>query len=173
MMRCEPDCRDGVDYNRFKSKPEEHGVQLQRRNAAWIGFIVIGLVQPVLSAQTPAQTPASTRDGVYTADQALQGKDLYDQQCSMCHGDTLAGMGQNSPLSGGDFLDKWSDQTLADLFAKIHTTMPATKPGSLSPDETAQVLSFILSSNKFPAGKTALPVDPAVLKTIHIDKPKP
>jgi mono/diheme cytochrome c family protein len=139
-----------------------------RDNAVWIGVLAFGLFQPMLWAQSPA----STRDGVYSTDQAQQGKALYDKQCAMCHGQTLEGMGQNSPLSGDDFLDKWSDQTLADLFQKIHTTMPAIKPGSLTPEETSQAVAYILSVNKLPAGKTALPTDPAVLKTIHIDKPK-
>ena len=167
-MRCITCGPDDVDYNLFKSKPEERAVQRMRRNAMWVGFLVFGLSQQMLSAQSPS----STRDGVYTADQAQHGKDLYDKQCAMCHGATLQGMGQNSPLSGSDFMDKWVDQTLADLFAKIHTTMPATKPGSLTPEETAQAISYILSSNKFPAGKTELSSDPAVLKTIHIDDPK-
>jgi mono/diheme cytochrome c family protein len=118
-----------------------------------------------------AQSGASTRDGVYTAAQAEQGQALYTKQCAVCHGATLQGSGQNPPLTGDAFLKNWNGQTLADLYGMIQATMPATNPGSLTPDETAQVIAFILNSNKFPAGTTELANTPDSLKAIHIDKP--
>ena len=45
-------------------------------------------------------------------------------------------------------------------------------PGSLSPDQYADVLAFMLEKNKFPAGKTELPADLDGLKTIRIDSSK-
>ena len=138
------------------------------RSAVWISFLVVSLYPSTLFAQ--AKT--STRDGVYTADQSTQGKAVYDKQCAMCHGDTLQGMGQNPPLAGDDFLTNWNDQTLADLDTKIATTMPATDPGSLTAEETVQLLAYIMSSNKLPPGSVALPTDIDKLKSIHIDKPQ-
>jgi S-disulfanyl-L-cysteine oxidoreductase SoxD len=118
-----------------------------------------------------AQATPSTRDGVYTAEQAQQGKVLYDKQCANCHGPALLGSGKNAPLVGDVFLDKWTDQTMADLFMKINSTMPASDPGTMSPDETAQVLAYILSVNKFQSGQKPLPTDPDGLGAIHIAKP--
>ncbi|MBT9330781.1 c-type cytochrome [Paracidobacterium acidisoli] len=143
--------------------------------AVCIGFIVCGVAQPIyLVHAAQAAGGASTQDGVYTSEQADQGKALYTaKMCSTCHGATLGGFGQNPPLAGNDFLNNWSDQTVGDLFSKIQTTMPATAPGSLKPEETAQIVAYILSANKFPAGKTELPQDTAKLKTIHITKPQP
>jgi alcohol dehydrogenase (cytochrome c) len=46
--------------------------------------------------------------------------------------------------------------------------MPSNAPGSLKPEEYADVLSFVLSSNKYPAGKTELPTDPSALKGVKM-----
>jgi len=132
----------------------------------WVGVLLFGFAGQMLSAQAAS----STRDGVYTVEQAQQGKASYGKQCSMCHRPDLEGMGQNLPLVGDDFLNNWDDQTLADLSTKIRTSMPASKPGSLTQTETVQLIAYILSANKFPAGKTELPIDPSKLKAIHIDK---
>ncbi|MFP5206763.1 MAG: c-type cytochrome, partial [Acidobacteriota bacterium] len=96
----------------------------------------------LVSALLYAQSGSSTRDGVYTSAQADQGHALYTKQCAMCHGATLAGSGQNPPLSGDAFMQNWEGQTLADLYGKIQATMPATVPGSLKPDEVTQVIAY-------------------------------
>ena len=139
-------------------------------DALWMSLLVFGLFHQMLSAQASPKAP-SARDGVYTTEQAQEGKVIYQNQCGMCHGDSLEGQGQNSPLAGNEFLNKWADQTVADLFMKTITMMPAMDPGTLTPKETAQVLSYVLSANKFPAGKKELPIDPQLLNTIRIDKP--
>jgi hypothetical protein len=77
------------------------------------------------------------------------------------------------PLSGGIFLSNWSGQAVGDLFMRIHTTMPANDPGSLSNAETASILAYILSFNKFPAGTTPLPNDDAGLGAIALTAEKP
>jgi mono/diheme cytochrome c family protein len=137
-------------------------------------YTLIGLaaVTLLLSAVTlKAQTPArNVWDGVFTADQAAQGKALYEAKCAMCHGSELTGV-EAPPLSGGDFLGNWSG--VGDLFTRIHLTMPANDPGSLNNAETAQVLSYILSFNKFPAGTVPLPTDDAALGAIAITAEKP
>lgn len=47
--------------------------------------------------------------------------------------------------------------------------MPADQPGSLSAQDTADVLAFILSSNRYPAGQTELPAVSDRLKQILFD----
>lgn len=118
-----------------------------------------------------AQTAQTAKDGIYSADQAQQGQTLYGTQCASCHGPDLGGAGPMPALAGDAFLGAWGSQTVDDLFDKIQTTMPATQPGSLTPEQTAQVVAYILSANKFPAGSTSLPSDPASLKKIQIGKP--
>ncbi len=125
----------------------------------------------VLAAVLAAQSASSTRDGVYTNDQADRGQALYTKQCLMCHGAALEGSSQNPPLVGDQFLQNWTGQTVADVFIKIQATMPATRPGSLDPGEIAELLAYILRQNKFPAGQTALPQAMDQLQNIHIETP--
>jgi len=54
---------------------------------------------------------------------------------------------------------------------KINATMPASSPGTMTPDETSQVLAYILSVNKFQSGKNPLPTDPDGLGAIRITRP--
>ena len=133
-------------------------------------LLTVGLLQQMLFAQA-APHETSIRNGVYTAVQAQHGKAIYQDQCSMCHGDALEGQGPNSPLAGTVFLNNWTGQTVADLFMKTIVMMPAMDPGTLTTKETAEALAYILSANKFPAGKTELPTDPQSLEMIHISKP--
>lgn len=141
----------------------------------WIGAVTIGAAASLaMSFSAMAQAPARTVwDGVFTADQATQGKAAYDNKCSICHGAELLGQEMAPPLSGALFLGNWSGQSVGDLFTRIKTTMPANDPGSLSSAETALITAYILSFNQFPAGATALPTDDAGLSGIAIKAEKP
>jgi len=140
-----------------------------------VGMIALALSASVmvLKAQPPAPASAKTVwSGVFSADQAATGKTLFDSKCAICHGADLNGGEMSPPLAGGAFVANWSGQTLGDLFTRIHTTMPANDPGSLSNAETAQVLAYILSFNQFPAGAAPLPSDDASLGQIGITDKK-
>jgi len=47
--------------------------------------------------------------------------------------------------------------------------MPKNEPGSLQPDEYADVLAYLLKLNDFPSGSEALPADSLALKKIRIE----
>ena len=126
----------------------------------------------VLAAVLVAAQTKTTADSVYTAAQARRGETVYGASCSSCHAPDLSGSGQASSLIGRDFNDAWDGQTLADLFDRIQTTMPADAPGSLKPADTADVRAFILSKAMFPAGEVELPTDVAALKEIKFVAPK-
>lgn len=119
-----------------------------------------------------AKPAKSTQDGVFTDDQAARGKTQYSQNCATCHLDDLSGSGQALPLSGDAFMQSWEGQTVDDIFEVIHDTMPQDKPGTLTPQVTADIVSYILQYNKFPSGKTELPSDAAALKQILITAKK-
>jgi len=133
-------------------------------------LLTLGLLQPMLFAQAVPHE-ISIRNGVYSTAQAQQGKAIYQDQCSLCHGDELEGQGRNSPLAGAEFLNRWIGQSVADLFMKTIVMMPATDPGSMTQKDTAAVVAYILSENKFPPGKAELPTDPRFLEMIPIVKP--
>src|SRR6185295_19705310 len=86
----------------------------------------------------------TTSSGVYTEAQATRGAALYADKCASCHAPDLTGLDQAPPLSGNDFNTNWNDLSLNDLFDRIHISMPADKPGSLSRQEAADIVAFIL-----------------------------
>ena len=123
-----------------------------------------------LAAVLVAAQAKTAGDSVYTAAQAKRGETVYNTSCSSCHAPDLSGGGQAPSLTGKEFTDAWNGQTLADLFDRIQTTMPADAPGSLKPAESADLVAFVLSKNNFPAGDAELPADAAALKEIKFGK---
>jgi cytochrome c len=132
--------------------------------------IILGLfVASASFASLRAQTPGSVWGGVYTEEQAKRGAAGYSQQCGACHGPDLTG-GESAPALAGDtFLSNWNGLTVGDLFERIRISMPQNAPGSLSRQENADILAFMLSVNKYPAGKTELGGATDPLKQIKID----
>ena len=112
----------------------------------------------------------SVAEGVYTEEQATKGVALYKEQCAACHGDDLKGNDPIPGLAGEGFMSNWSGKTLGELYEKINMTMPALNPGSLTPDQTSQLIAAMLSTSKYPAGKTALANSMDALNAIKIEK---
>jgi S-disulfanyl-L-cysteine oxidoreductase SoxD len=118
-----------------------------------------------------AQAKTAT-SGVYSEAQAKRGEGIYKEQCAACHGDNLEGSGPMPPLAGKDFLANWGGKPVAEVFDKTQTSMPATAPGSLTPEQTADVIAYMLSVGKYPAGAADLPGKADDLKQITLDAPK-
>lgn len=115
----------------------------------------------------------SVWSGVYTDDQAKRGEAISNKMCTSCHGPELSGGEAGPTLVGLEFLGNWNNLTVADLFDRVHDTMPADAPGSLTPQQVSDVASYVFKLNKFPAGKTELPNDVAALKGIKIEGTEP
>ena len=115
---------------------------------------------------------ASLADGAYTEEQSKRGMELYKAQCASCHGDDLKGNEIIPGLTGDTFSGNWKGKTVGDLFEKINMTMPALDPGSLTPEQTSDLIAHMLSTAKYPAGKTALASSMDALQQIKIDAPK-
>ncbi|MGH7616891.1 MAG: c-type cytochrome [Gemmatimonadaceae bacterium] len=124
---------------------------------------------PKKSGATPAATKAaaktskltSTLTGVFTDEQAARGRNFYLGMCKSCH----------APEShtGATFNKYWRGKKLADLFTFISTQMPKNDPGSLDPDDIADVMAYILKLNAEPTGKDELYGDADSLKKFRID----
>ena len=115
----------------------------------------------------------SVWDGVFTKEQAQRGSDGYQQNCASCHGTSLTGGESAPPLTGGEFSSNWFGLTVGDLFDRIRTTMPADRPGRINREQNAEILSYILSMNQFPAGQTALSTQSEFLKQIRLEAERP
>jgi len=118
------------------------------------------------------QADRSVLQGVYTEEQRKRGQGVYADACASCHAAELAGADVVPALVGPDFLRKWTGATAGELFEQIRSTMPQDSPGSLSPQQYADVLALIFNKNKFPAGKIPLPDDDAALGMIRIETSK-
>ncbi|MBI4475028.1 MAG: cytochrome c [Acidobacteria bacterium] len=129
-----------------------------------------GAFQLALAAERESQ---STWDGVYTEEQAKRGGEFYGKSCANCHGGELEGADMTPGLTGSMFTSNWDGLTLGDLFERIRITMPADQPGSMPRQEIADVIAYILTINKFPAGKTELPREVTALKQIRFVATKP
>ena len=134
-----------------------------------LGAVLIATGLTLHAASVAAQSSSQTIwSGVFSAAQAKRGEAIAGRRCATCHSADLAG-GQDGPaLVGSDVLQAWSGTTAGDLFDKIRTTMPADAPQTLSPQETADILAFIFSQNKCPAGEKELPSEMEALKRIQI-----
>ena len=125
------------------------------------------------ATRAPQDATRTTWSGVYTEDQAKRGEAVYAKACASCHGPELDGVDQASPLAGKDFAAGWDTLSLSDLFTRIKVSMPADKPGSLTPEEVAQTIAFILRKNGFPAGASELGTQADTLKSITYVATKP
>jgi mono/diheme cytochrome c family protein len=136
--------------------------------AAMGAFSAVGMY-----AAVPAQEIKSQWNGAFTVEQARRGEALYSDRCSVCHGTELRGTEMAPALIEDVFSAKWNDQTLADLFDRIRRTMPQNDPGSLSEQQAADLLAFVLQQAKYPAGTQELPTDIDTLKRYKFLASKP
>jgi S-disulfanyl-L-cysteine oxidoreductase SoxD len=124
-----------------------------------------------LRAQAEGASVKSTWDGVYTAEQADKGSEVYTEKCQSCHG-AEAGGADAPALAGAEFAGNWDTMTAAQLFDRIRQTMPQDDPGSMSREETTNLVAYVFSKNAFPVG-TALPVEGDALAQIKFLANKP
>ena len=129
------------------------------RTACFVGTMLLGVAA---FASTDQGTEKSVRDGVYTKPQADRGATAFDMRCLACHGDTKF---------GASVIDKWDGQHVAELFMFMSTSMPEDNPGSVRPEQYADILAYFFSSRGLPAGEAELVPDVEVLKHIRIEKP--
>ena len=130
------------------------------------------LAAAVSGLQVVRAQATSVAAGVYTEEQAKKGAELYKEQCAACHGEDLAGNDIIPGLNGDTFVTNWTGKSVGELYEKINLTMPALNPGSLTGDQTAEIIAVILSANKYPAGTTALANTMEALNPVKIDAPK-
>jgi mono/diheme cytochrome c family protein len=124
-----------------------------------------------LSAVSLVPTPShaqgrvrSTMTGVYTADQAEKGKEVFLGTCSGCH--TVAS--HSGPL----FAARWMGKSLADFYDYVSRLMPKSAPGTLSEEEYVWVTAYVLKLNRMPPSSRELSAEPELLKAIRIDSTK-
>jgi quinoprotein glucose dehydrogenase len=112
-------------------------------------------------------------DGVYTDAQAKRGEKVYADKCVSCHTDSLLGDGTATALTGTGFAANWDGVSLAELVERTRNTMPDDDPGTLSRQQVADVIAFVLKFNKFPTGGAELAPQAEALNQIKFVATKP
>ena len=133
-----------------------------------IGWLVLAV-----AVSLAGQEQKTVWDGVYTEEQAKRGSDVYAEECSACHGDSLGGVEAAPPLTGPAFYANWEGESLNALFERIRLSMPLDNPGSLSRAQNADVVAHMLRIGGYPAGDAALEGQAGVLTAIKVLTYKP
>ena len=129
----------------------------------WLSLCIVGIAAGVGAVSTQTR---SVWDGVYTEEQAARGEKVSAAQCARCHGQTLTGAEAAPGLVGDVFNANWEGVPLGDLFERIRVSMPLDTPGTLSRQQNADVIAYMLKLGKRPAGSIELPPDVAALGQI-------
>jgi cytochrome c5 len=126
---------------------------------------VIVLLALIVTAGTTGRGQESRIwTGVYSSEQAEQGKKLFESNCSACHRSDLSG-DRGPALTGDRFFTSWQAGSVNRLFSKIKETMPPNRgTTSLSEDNFLAIVAYLLESNTFPPSK-----DDTLLTTEVID----
>lgn len=140
---------------------------------AIIGAALIGVFLTEPRAQQPPKAAHSVWDGVYSEDQRKRGDELYSENCASCHGNELTGNDEAPPLAGAAFLANWDGLTVGDVFERVRVSMPPSRIGRLSRQQISDIVSYVLSVNSFPAGKTELDKETEKLNQIKIEATNP
>lgn len=113
--------------------------------------------------QAPAAKVITTSSGIFTNAQASRGEQTYMNICVSCH--------PKGTYTAPAFREKWNGYALSELYGLVSMSMPKMEPGTLEPEEYAQVIAYILKINGAPAGKAELPPDVKALRRIRISMP--
>ncbi len=79
-------------------------------------------------------------------------------------------MRSTPPLARARFLREWEGRSLAALLAYTRLTMPEDNPGSLTDAEYVDVIAYMLSVSRMPAGDDELPTDARELARVAIGR---
>jgi cytochrome c5 len=104
--------------------------------------------------------PSPGASSTFSAAQADRGRDMFRATCTECH--------YSSEFSDSQFKFKWSRRSAGNLYQLILTSMPETEPGILTPEETVDLVSYILRMNGFEPGVGELAAERAVLDGVSL-----
>ena len=119
------------------------------------------LLAAAIGAHVTAAPQKTTKDKVFTKEQAARGADLYVKTCERCHDPAKvpAGKKPGPPTIGAKFIENWQDKTVGELYSAIFNTMPGDGVVILTADQTLDLVAHLLQANGFPAGDTPLKND--------------
>jgi quinohemoprotein ethanol dehydrogenase len=110
-------------------------------------------------------------DDMSTDAQADRGEQLYESNCAACHLSDLTGREPAPQLAGPEFLERWVDHPVGDLYDVVRTTMPPGQPNRLNEQQYLDIVDFLLGANDIAStGKELKPGSPE-LRSRQIQSP--
>lgn len=98
---------------------------------------------------------------LYTAEQLTNGTALYEKLCRDCH--------EDADYTNEKFRTKWNGRTLYDLYEDIRTKMPDDAPNSLTREQYAEAMAYVLKLNGVPAGPNAIAPNDSAMKAVTLN----
>ncbi len=138
-----------------------------------VPLVVVIAAMSTLGAAVDARQARSVWEGVYTDEQAHRGKTLYHDVCESCHAPDLSGGKEVPELVGETFAARWRSLTVGELFERVLLSMPAADPSSVSRQDKADIVAFILWANGFPTGDQELPDQAEIVSRFVFEAAKP
>lgn len=102
--------------------------------------------------------PRTINEAIYSRAQSEVGEQLYKEHCLICHDKKYF-----RPV-----LKAWDGRSLELFFTVMSASMPESNPGALLEKEYVDILAYILSLSRYPAGDTELDYKDGVLNEITI-----
>ncbi len=129
--------------------------QRRRRQAAALSgacaaLMIVVLSTPFVAAAASVTTPAKALPTLFSNSEAVQGRVVFEQHCAACHGDDLRGK-IGPALIGPSLGSAGNHTTVSIMFNVIAFEMPADYPASLTKQNYADVMAYILQRNGYPA----------------------
>jgi alcohol dehydrogenase (cytochrome c) len=118
-------------------------------------LLTAGIFASAAALAQSAPTAVGGAVGPFTTSQVESGRQAFATSCAACHKADLSGATDALPLAGSSFMGAWKGRTTAQLYNKIHGSMPATAPGSLDEKTYADLVAFILHANGAKPGSAA------------------
>lgn len=123
-------------------------------------------------------------DGFYTEDQAQRGRALFLGNCAHCHtasrpseaelksprGVALGQQRRLWPLVGEGLPQRWG--RVSSVFLKTSKAMPADAPRPLPPQDSADIVAFLLQANGLPAAREPLTPDLGIMRNMTLNEPE-
>jgi alcohol dehydrogenase (cytochrome c) len=129
-------------------------------------------VAAMIVLHSAAAGAQQSKTAPFTAAQAAAGRTTYQSICAACHLPDLKGSNEATPLAGRNFVNAWRERSTEELYTKIHSSMPASNPGSLSEQDAVNLVAYLLTMNGALAGSQPLmPTTAVAIGTIASGNP--
>jgi alcohol dehydrogenase (cytochrome c) len=138
--------------------PAARGARRSHAPMRWVRYClpVVATLLTLPSSPASAQVVSDPGQAVYSAEQAEFGGAVYRTACAACHLPDLRGAFEAPELAGPNFPATWGSRPVGALLTRIRETMPPGAAGSLTDEEYAAVVAYLMRENGVAPGNSAL-----------------